>query len=338
MKTAAGGASSTIALKADRRHSSAVRSRVTGRLCLGCVLTFQFELPDRPVDDNVRRAARAEFDRAIAEVSETGFEMHGTIRNVRRRLKRVRSIIRLIRPVFGEHRAEARALRSIGAEVGKLRDAMALVEAVDLLATERNDERSQALGRVRRALAASAATHESDVERESFLADLRVRLREARVRSELWELASNGDKAILPGLLATYSEARRGLANARRTMRDTAFHEWRKAVKDHASHLSLLRGLAPAFADGRRARTKKLATALGDLQNISLLRAALKTGVPGLAAGDRETVEPLIAAALESLRTRTLKLGRPLFVQRPAEIRKRWQAYLGDWRDVRHFP
>ena len=76
---------------------------------LRCVIrrvTFQFEHPDRPLGDNVRKAAKAEFDRAIAEISETGFEVHGTVRNVRRRLKRIRALLRLIRPVFPDYARE----------------------------------------------------------------------------------------------------------------------------------------------------------------------------------------------------------------------------------------
>ena len=63
-------------------------------------MVFAFDRPDLDVGDNVRHAARGEYDQAIAEVSETDFEVHDTIRNVRRRLKRIRSLLRLIRPVF----------------------------------------------------------------------------------------------------------------------------------------------------------------------------------------------------------------------------------------------
>jgi hypothetical protein len=298
-------------------------------------VVFQFEHPERSLGDNVRKAAKAEFDRAIAEVSETGFEVHGTVRNVRRRLKRVRSLLRLIRPVFPDYASENKALRDIGAEVGELRDVMALVEAADLLAHGREGDEAVALGLLRLELANRAAEREEELDREAFLTQLRTRLREARVRSEIWEFRNEGRAALVPGFVDTYRRARRDLKRAKDSGEEDDFHAWRKTVKLHAGHLSVLRGLVPAFADGRLRRAKKLGVVLGDFQNLCVLRQALAED-PSLAAeADRACIAPLAQAAAAELSRKALKLGAPLLAEAPRLVEARWEAYWLDWQAAR---
>jgi hypothetical protein len=298
-------------------------------------VVFQFEHPDRPLGDNVRKAAKAEFDRAIAEVGETGFEVHGTVRNVRRRLKRVRSLLRLIRPVFANYANENSALRDICAEVSELRDAMALVEAVDRLGHGREEGPGQTLGRLRYELASRAASQEARLDREAFLTELRVKLRDARVRSELWELKGDGRAALVPGFVDTYRRARRGMKESRTTSEVTAFHEWRKAVKHHASQLSVLSGLVPPFADARLRRAKRLAVTLGELQNLCVLRQAITNDETLANDADKALVDDLCGVEIAAACRRALRLGKPLFAEPLRLVETRWEAYWLDWQAAR---
>lgn len=304
----------------------------------GAPLVFRFAYPEQGIDDNVRKAARAEFDLAIAEVGEAGFEIHSTVRNVRRRLKRVRSILRLIRPVFSTYGAENAALRDIGAECGPIRDAMALVEAVDRLSESCSDESADPIEKLRRTLAGRATDIEAALDRQEFLGRLRASLRDARVRSELWELSHSGRKALVPGLTDAYRRARRAAQEARRHGGLESFHEWRKHVKHHLGHLSLLRGLAPEFAEGRRRQTARLARQLGDLQNLSVLKSALAASPDLLADEDRAIVEQEIDRETAGLARRSLRLGRALFAEPPAAIARRWDGYVEDWLAVARLP
>ena len=279
------------------------------------------------VTDNVRAVAKAEFDRAIAEITETGFEVHETVRNVRRRLKRVRSIIRLIRPAFPNHVRENSLLRDTGAEVSELRDAAALVEAADRLSKGVNGEAGEALQALRQRLASRAAAEEAKLDRDAFLLGLRAKLREARVRSELWELKAGGAKAVVPGFVATYTKAREGRRAAAKSPSNEHLHEWRKTVKFHWAQLGLLRRFAPEFAEARREQAKRLAETLGDHHNLCVLRAAL-------ADEEEIAIGPLIDAELGKLGKRALKLGRGLFAETPEEVERRWRATFADWEAV----
>jgi len=297
-------------------------------------VAFRFEHADWGVDDNVRRAARNEFDSAIAEVAETGFEIHSTIRDVRRRLKRVRAILRLVRPVFSDYAEENAALRDTGAEFGDLRDAMALVEAVDLIGERAREDEEGAVQRVRAALSRRAADSDSSLDREAFLTDLRAKLREARVRSELWELAETGRKAMVPGLVNAYRRARKAFAEAKANGELEALHEFRKHVKYHLAHLRLLQDLAPLFADERRRQMQKLARRLGNIQNLHVLDAALAAAPDGIAPEDKAVVRALVDRQLLSLRGKALAAGAQLFREPPRVIETRWSVYWADWQEA----
>jgi hypothetical protein len=298
-------------------------------------VVFQFEHPERSLGDNVRKAAKAEFDRAMGEVSETGFEVHGTVRNVRRRLKRVRSLLRLIRPVFPDYSSENKALRDIGAEVSELRDVMALVEAADLLARGREGDDALALGLLRLELANRAAEREEQLDRDAFLTGLRSRLREARVRSEIWQLKDEGRATLVPGFVGTYRGARRKFKRVEASGDEKDFHAWRKQVKHHAGHLSVLRGLVPAFADGRLRRAKKLAVLLGDFQNLCVLRQALADDPTLASEADRSRIMVLCGAAAGGYSRKALKLAAPLLAEPPRLVTARWEAYWLDWQAAR---
>ena len=174
------------------------------------------------------------------------------------------------------------------------------------------------LERLRRRLVQRAVAQETALDRDSFLTGLRAKLRDARVRSELWELQVVGMKAIVPGLVETYRLSRQALREALRQPDDEHLHEWRKMVKHHWSQLGLLRGLAPEFSEVRRQAAGRLAA------------LASESGLQDEA--DASLLDRLILAQMESLAERSLDLGRQLFEERPRAVARRWRGYWEDWR------
>lgn len=295
---------------------------------------FRFEHPDLGLADNVRLAARNELDRAIADVSETGFDIHGTVRNVRRRLKRVRSILRLIRPAFPDYATENAALRDIGSAYSGLRDAMARVEAVDRLVAG-GRENVAGLTLLRRELAERAAAADAALDRDALLMALRSELREARVRAELWELSEEGAGALVPGFADTYRRGRRGYERARRRADEQSLHEWRKALKHHANQLKLLGGLMPVFAVGRVRAAQRLARMLGELQDLYVLGRVLGEASAGLSEDDRARIGERLEGEVVRLRRKALKRGKMLYAEPTRTVRQRWRTYWADWKAAR---
>jgi hypothetical protein len=217
----------------------------------------------------------------------------------------------------------------------ELRDAMALVEAADRLGRGWQGVPRLALDRLRYELANRAASHEAGLDREAFLTGLRIKLREARVRSELWELKGDGRAALVPGFVETYRRARRGMKQARASGEVAAFHDWRKSVKHHASQLSALSGLVPPFAEARLRRAKRLAITLGELQNLCVLRQAVTDDETLGTAADKALVDELCRTEIAAACRRALRLGKPLFAEPPRLVEARWEAYWLDWQAAR---
>jgi hypothetical protein len=103
---------------------------------------------------------------------------------------------------------------------------------------------------------------------------------------------------------------------------DSAFHMWRRRVKDHWYHIRLLEGIN-AKALRRARRLKRLETWLGDDHNLVLLRTTMLNEAAQFGR-DRTTALVLgcIATHQATLRRRALRLGHRLFARRSKVFRR----------------
>src|SRR5262249_37152996 len=133
-----------------------------------------------PIPDGLQRIVQEEIDRAIAELSGSGGEE--SIHEARKSIKRIRALLRLRRPALGDrYDGENRVFRDIGRALSPIRDAAALIGAVDALSERRGREK---LAPVRRAL----VQIKKERERESGpdIQSLVRRLTAARQRVNCW--------------------------------------------------------------------------------------------------------------------------------------------------------
>ena len=63
--------------------------------------------PKETLEDGLKRIAREQVDRAIAEIDDESLPRDEAIQQVRKRCKKIRGAVRLVRPVFGTLRPEA---------------------------------------------------------------------------------------------------------------------------------------------------------------------------------------------------------------------------------------
>ncbi len=54
------------------------------------------------VNEGVRRIAGEQLEKAIAEIQNTELDRHEAVHQVRKRFKKIRGLIRLVRPAFEE--------------------------------------------------------------------------------------------------------------------------------------------------------------------------------------------------------------------------------------------
>ena len=70
----------------------------------------------KSVQKNVRHIAESQVDKAIAEIDDSDLSMSDTVHQIRKRCKKLRGLIRLVRPRFGAYAAENVGLSRRGGE------------------------------------------------------------------------------------------------------------------------------------------------------------------------------------------------------------------------------
>lgn len=296
-------------------------------------MAYRFDCNRETTRDGVRRIALDQIDKALAEARDPR-DVDVAVHQARKRCKKLRGLIRLVRPVFPAYADENAAFRDAAAALASLRDAAVLATTYDrLMAAYGGQVDRRALRSIRaratrrhREFAAEAATAEA----LQLYADA---MRAARERAARWQLDTGGFDALEGGLGLTCARARDAMQRACRTAGDADFHDWRKRVKYHGHHVSLLAPLWPGPMKARLAQVGRLGDLLGQHHDLAVFAAALEADPD--AYGSRADVD----VALGLVHRRKLVLGRAahdigarLHAEPPGALCGRWRAYWQAWR------
>jgi CHAD domain-containing protein len=253
--------------------------------------------PRRPPAVAVREAARRQLDAALARARRPTLE---SVHEVRKSCKRLRALLRLLRPTLGrDYALQNRRLRDAGRALAQARDAVVLHETA-----------RQLFGKNRQTRAALPAPTRALRLRQPLRAAAQ-RLRAQRRQLARWPRPSHGE--LLAGALAGYRRTRRDYRRARDESAASRLHEWRKQLKYHRHQCELVAPLWPRAGRSHLARVKDLADLLGRHHDLHVLEQALR-------AQHRSVLQHAVARTVREQRhtaRRALKLGRKLFEARP---------------------
>jgi CHAD domain-containing protein len=286
-------------------------------------MAYRFKRSDATIGDGVRRIAREEIEAmfGILEGSEQDKVVHG----VRRRCKRLRGLLRLVRPMFKKARKEDAAVRDAARLLSGARDADVMGETVLALAQKTN------LLTAAQAEALAARLRRRQDAPVPDLARFRTELAEIHARISGWDVRGDGFAALEDGFADTYRRMRREMKAAFKSGQAEDFHAWRKRVKYHWHHLGLLREAAPELAEARREQASALGEVLGEHHNLHVLCGHLETGFADLA-------EAGAAAALSAARVRQAEyeaearaIGDELCAEKPKALTRRLGAQWAEW-------
>lgn len=298
-------------------------------------MAYRFKRKDKSVQKGVRRIALGEIDSAIAEIDGDELSPDETVHEVRTHCKKLRALIRLVRPVFRGYKKENAIIRDAAAELSSVRDAAVLLQAIDglrrrfgdQLAPQSWDSMRTCLSRQRDSAAAEGLVNER-------LATFRSIMVKTRKRARKWKIGKDGFNAVGGGLALTYGRARQAMAQGRGKPTPANLHEWRKRVKDHWYHTRLLRPIWPAVMTPHRNAAGRLAELLGDHHDLEVLEATLATAPDRF--GKPKELRRLIGLVQwqrEMLETDAFSLGRRLFAHRPSALRRSWGTYWDVWKN-----
>lgn len=283
---------------------------------------------DEGVSEGFRRIVFDELELTIWQLSENAAALDEAVHEARKSLKKIRSVMRLMRDILGPHYdKENAALGDAGRKLSPLRDAEALIEMFDQL-----DDRG--LVSVRKGLAERKKELGRDFHRKRVRANVLKTLREVAARVKKWDLPQADVEIVSSGFAETIRRNRKARDVAIASSKPEDFHEWRKRAKDLRYHLALVGKAWPKVLDGYQEAAKDLEAKLGDDHNLAVLRTTI------LEQPDRFGKQEDIKAAMEiiddrqqKLRAEAQSLAEPLYHEKPKQWRKRLEFCWSVWHD-----
>ncbi len=266
-----------------------------------------------PAVERLRLATEADFD--------------DVVHDLRKRCKRVRSLLRLVRESLGEdvYKSENRVLRDAARVVSPVRDAAVLIEVHDDLV----QAGAMPMAGLRTELVERHQELRRQVLDEGALPQLGETIAAVLARIETWPLESLEWETLSPGVKRIYRRGRKAMAAAYDDPSTERFHEWRKRTRYLRHQLGFLKELWPEVISGNVKSAHALTDVLGEAHDLALLRQAVETTGTDL-GGDGERLCELIASRRALLRVRAEPIGRRLYAEKPS----RFVARLGQYWDA----
>ena len=287
-------------------------------------MAYRFKRGEK-VEPGVQRIAAQQLDELLSEFDDPSISVDERIHSSRKRGKKVRGLLRLVRPALGStYRAENEALREAARLLSPARDGQIIIAAFDLI--KRDAAAVKSIG------AAYSSVRESLLERrqeqlgepsdlQDRLAEYRARIAAVRNRIDDWRLSKKGVRAARQGFQRTYAAAKCAFESTRGNGAPDAFHQWRRRVKDHWCHLLLLENLWPPVIKSHSDRVNELAGHLGEANDLAVLLDVLRSNPDEF--GEAEPMQVIVKLASERqerLQSKAKGLGAEFFQAKPKRL------------------
>ena len=298
---------------------------------------YRFER-DETVGDAFRRIARTQSDKALDEVASAAANPadEDAIHDCRKRCKKLRGLIRLVRPSLdaATYRAANEAFRDAARELSGLRDAQALLATFDsVVAVPSEPPRLDGFESIRAELVRRAGTEpDGDDAGASTFQRAGDLLRAGHDLVVDADLHADGWGAVRGGLAQTYRRGRDALEVVYDDPTPDNFHELRKRAKYSWYHLRLLGPSAPAILDPLAKQFERLAEGLGDAHDLAVLRVQLDDDPDSF--GGEATVHAaleLLDQHREKLEHDGVSLAEQLYAEPPKPFARRLERYWDAW-------
>jgi len=276
----------------------------------------------------VRRIAIEQIEIARGALARPD-DRASAVHDARRSLKRLRAMLRLVRPALGEtwFKQSNRQLARLGQRLALSRDLDVMVMTLSKLENGNGGLPKPVADRLRDAVARSRSkadgTSPPGADRSLGRA-----LQRAQTLFAIERLRGLAFEHVAAGLEQSFRKARRTFREAYNAETDEAFHNWRKATQAHWRHMQLLARSWPESIGARAAEAKELSRLLGEDHDLSvLINFAQSSNCNGLARADLEALTATCLKGQRQIRDVARLHGERLFADRPRHLKKRMLRY-----------
>ncbi|HBC56477.1 MAG TPA: hypothetical protein DCZ03_04860 [Gammaproteobacteria bacterium] len=284
------------------------------------------------VDLELKRILLACLEDANSQLKYDSIVPHKGIHETRKRFKEIRAILLLLGP---DYRSEKVLFTEKARSLADLRDAKATLESCNKL-------EQYFIGRLsfnpfpdlHQHLEVRLAQVEASYPMlEGELRQLREVLHRAQDRVKSWPIKDKGFDLLRKGLQESYRAGRNTYRECQSNMTGADYHGWRKHVKSHWYHISLLKNSWPYELNGRERALKSLANTLGDDHDLLVLEQ-LVFAEPQQFGKPKQFKEllSLIHHRRQELQGQALLMGARLYAEKPVAHITRLKAYWTAWQ------
>jgi CHAD domain-containing protein len=270
-------------------------------------------------NESLRTGLLRVVDELIGSLTTNQSHLSGNgedIHLVRTTIKRLRALLRLIRPAidpaFFNH--ENDRLRTAAGLLSFARDAEVACRTLKTLPVSNETDQEA----VRSVLSGLETPAQQPKDIQETMAEVNRRLEQARLNFHRLKLRGSDQEILEAGLRAVYRQGRQRMKIAITQDQANAFHRWRIRAKNLYYELQFLESVWPKRIDRIVSRLSDLEDQIGRDHDAAVLRAWLKKQ-PGTFGGG-ETVHRVVACLddqTRTLRQKVVPLGLKIWRQKP---------------------
>lgn len=301
---------------------------------------------EEPLAAGLQRITVEQFDKSIERLTG-GEDIDKAVHATRKSIKRLRAVLRLVRPELGNkvYRAENAILRDTARLLAPMRDGRVMADGVAGLRSDFEGQLApDALAQLEDALwDRHRVRRQQVIDDESVFPTVVATLRAARNRYAAWPVESlamtpddplgrrpipDAFSSVGPGLMATYARGRDEMDRAIEDPTAPHFHQWRKRVKYLRHQIEILEPLWPEMMSTYARSLDDLGEILGAEHDMAVLGHLLATD----RTIDASQAEKALTGALAEHRRGYLQqaavvMGRRVYAETPRRFADRIGTY-----------
>jgi len=261
-------------------------------------------------------------------------ELEEAIHDIRKRCKKIRAAWRLVRDELGdkEYKKRNRYYRDTARLISDLRDATAIIEALNTLEDQFGDTTyKSAFTEMRRALQKRRDDHLPVTDnRPEIMLEVEKRLEWGITHINPMTLQRKNWSKTVKSVTRTYKRAHRLYQDMKEDPSSENMHQWRKRTKYLRYELRMLKKVWPAMLNPWRKQLNALSDLQGNHHDLHELKAVMRS----MAEVSPETRRALMALATqhqEYCYALAMPLGQRLYAEKPKHFATRLKSYLQAW-------
>ena len=216
---------------------------------------------------------REQIARAHGKLS-TDSNRETAIHETRKSMKRIRALLRLLRPSLKKqtYQSENVRFRDINRLLSNTRDEHVIVETIAALRPHANVNCQTAFDLLLEKLKRRETRFKTETKSKLIKKAISL-LEEAKREIKGLKIEDSGFETVRHGFVRSYENAKTNMKKigSKRRASDEAAHEWRKSVQTHWRHMALLTEAWPDFIAHRIDLAKTLSQDLGEDHDLAIL-------------------------------------------------------------------